>query len=293
VVRDFSFSVDDWPSLSEPGRLYHYTDPGGLLGIVKNRVLWASDVWFMNDTREGYYGNEVLRRVLDDFNPSSPVETEIHTRAMGLLNALESQDDVVRSYIACLSLAGDQLSQWRAYGWPRGFSLGFDSQQLRQVFPALPGIGTVTWRKVGYEPGVHESMFLGFLHDAITDAGRRPEGEAAAPYADQFILRAVLLAPAFKASAFAEEKEVRLQIFTTSSADSKPELNFRAGAYGLTPYVEVPLAEAGATIIPSLREVIVGPQPNQAEAARATRQLLARHEYTDVDVRLSNVPLRS
>jgi hypothetical protein len=34
------------------GTLYHYTTFSGLLGIVKSRTLWASDIRYMNDSAE-------------------------------------------------------------------------------------------------------------------------------------------------------------------------------------------------------------------------------------------------
>jgi hypothetical protein len=47
---------------TESELVYHYTDPGGLLGIVTSKCLWASDVWYMNDAREALYGVEVIER---------------------------------------------------------------------------------------------------------------------------------------------------------------------------------------------------------------------------------------
>jgi hypothetical protein len=37
---------------SEPATLYHYTSAAGLLGILKTRSIWATNIRFMNDTRE-------------------------------------------------------------------------------------------------------------------------------------------------------------------------------------------------------------------------------------------------
>jgi hypothetical protein len=35
-----------------PQSLYHYTDQGGLLGIIENKELWATKVQYMNDATE-------------------------------------------------------------------------------------------------------------------------------------------------------------------------------------------------------------------------------------------------
>jgi hypothetical protein len=39
-----------------PEHLYHYTDAGGLYGILTSEVLWATHIAFLNDTREAFYG---------------------------------------------------------------------------------------------------------------------------------------------------------------------------------------------------------------------------------------------
>jgi hypothetical protein len=57
--------------------------------------------------------------------------------------------------------------------------------------------------------------------------------------------------------------------------------------------VDIYLADEGAKTISAMRKIIVGPQPNQAEAMRATRQLLACNGYEDIEVSPSTVPLRA
>jgi hypothetical protein len=122
MVRDISLSPGELPELpegTEPDILYHYTDAGGLLGIVTNKCLWASEVWYMNDTREALYGLDTIKRSLQSMAPASGAESDVRTEALKRLANLPNQDDIVQSYIACLSKEGDQLSQWRAYGRPR------------------------------------------------------------------------------------------------------------------------------------------------------------------------------
>jgi hypothetical protein len=278
------------PATPGDGLLYHYTDAGGLLGIVEHRVLWASDVWFMNDTRETRYGLEVMQRTLNAIEPTSGLESEVRETLLDVLATLEERIDL-RSYIACLSFNGDQLSQWRAYGRSRGFSIGFDHAKLRQVPHDSSGLD-VTCREVVYDTEKQDEMLRVNFRAAVAEAERRSSGlgGTVGDFVSMFLANALTLAPAFKDPAFVEEKEVRLQLFVESSAKI---LKFRAGAMGLTPYVDVHLAEEGATTISAMQEIIVGPQSNQTEAMRATRQLLGQYGYEDVEVRLSEVPLRA
>jgi hypothetical protein len=61
---------------------------------------------------------------------------------------------------------------------------------------------------------------------------------------------------------------------------------------GLTPYLEIGLKDPPSDRMTAVREIIVGPQPNQDEALRAVRRLLARNELQDVEVKSSTIPLR-
>ena len=106
MIRDISIAAGELPEPAagtEPERIYHYTDAGGLLGIVKNKCLWASDVWFMNDAREALYGVDVIERALNLLTPMQGAESEVHRRAMDFTANAREQEDALRSYIACLT----------------------------------------------------------------------------------------------------------------------------------------------------------------------------------------------
>ncbi len=47
-----------------PDGLWHYTDAGGLQGILRTETLWASDPRFLNDATEFNYGLEVAEEAV-------------------------------------------------------------------------------------------------------------------------------------------------------------------------------------------------------------------------------------
>jgi hypothetical protein len=51
----------------------------------------------------------------------------------------------------CLSENGDQLSQWRAYGYGKGLSIGFDRSALERLAASLPPPLEFTVRRVAYD----------------------------------------------------------------------------------------------------------------------------------------------
>lgn len=47
-----------------PERLYHYTSIDGLKGILDSRCLWASQIHFLNDTKEFNYSFDILMELI-------------------------------------------------------------------------------------------------------------------------------------------------------------------------------------------------------------------------------------
>ena len=297
MIQDISITPGELPEPPpsgpepEPECLHHYTDVGGLLGIVKNKCLWASDVWFMNDAREALYGLDVIGRVLTSRTPASNAEGAVLKKAADLLPRLREQD-ALHSYIACLSKKDDQLSQWRAYGRPRGFSIGFDRRKLESLNSLVLALGKPIYRNVSYDVAVQDGMINMWLQTALSHLPATPTTTETDSAAWTFLVNSLILIPAFKDQAFKEEQEVRLQVFHDRSVATSGALHFRNGAMGLTPYIEIPLKDPSTDKMTVMREVIVGPQHNQEEALRAVRQLLDQYGLTNVRVKPSKIPLR-
>jgi hypothetical protein len=72
-------------------RVYHYTDAGGLLGVVSCKCLWASDVWYLNDAQEALYGPDVIERALDSLTLEPGPKTLMRTTARQVLQGIRSQ----------------------------------------------------------------------------------------------------------------------------------------------------------------------------------------------------------
>jgi hypothetical protein len=56
-----------------PDHLYHYTSIEGLMGILTNRSLWATEIYFLNDTQELRYSDGVLKKVCDELLKAYPI----------------------------------------------------------------------------------------------------------------------------------------------------------------------------------------------------------------------------
>jgi hypothetical protein len=149
-----------------PARLFHYTSQEGLLGIISSRVVWATNLLYLNDSSELLYGftlaRDVFKSMLADKNSKSVID--FLKQGLGLLDvsALLPNRDY---YTFCLCQRPDLLSQWRAYAASGGgYAIGFEMHDLalaasRQgfgLFPVEYGLGentTVLGRITGDLPG--------------------------------------------------------------------------------------------------------------------------------------------
>lgn len=98
-------SVGELFSSEPPQRLYHYTTAEGLRGIVESKILWATDVRYLNDPLEFNHG---LQEVWESFRKGNP-----HTYG-GLLeevnDTLERQRQLREVYVTCFCEVDDLLS---------------------------------------------------------------------------------------------------------------------------------------------------------------------------------------
>ena len=60
----------------EPEELFHYTSVEGLLGIVRDRSIWASNIFYLNDTSELNYAFDLFREALQNTLPTSGLSAD-------------------------------------------------------------------------------------------------------------------------------------------------------------------------------------------------------------------------
>ncbi len=244
--------------------LYHYTSFSGLLGIVKSRSLWASDIRYMNDSAE-------LRHTAHLIKKEASRRIEAGHDNPYLLNQFlywvsHRITNVHMLFGASFRSNGNLLSQWRSYSaLGKGVSLGFDPAYImnraeKQAFQ----IG-----KCVYDPSEQQTL-IGQVIDAVEAlaASRAGDDDEAArrsgrDYHEVFnkvesdVLR---LAAVLKHPSFQEEAEWRIVSPVLTDYASSPVL-FREGDAMLVPYVEFRLADDNGGPI-SLDHLFLGPTPN-------------------------------
>ena len=213
----------------------------------------------------------------------------------------------VSVYVVSFSELGNSLSQWRAYAPRDGVSIGFH----RGALGAVKDFALWKCRYAhGAEIATHrENRELQVLADEVEETirwvsrlvqaeGRRKKAqtvrERSMAEANHVLHISTVLvwgALRLKHAGFAEEKEWRL--IDNRRADVLGNTQFRRGAFGVTPYLVVPLPETWRTAPLGIAEVIVGPSSNAQAIVASIQDLLRTTLHSNARVSSCGIPYRA
>ena len=268
------------------GLRYHYTDAQGLLGIIQNGRLWATDIRFLNDPSEGSFLPERLISLMES-KPGGISDTEREVIS-GLQKALCNPRSNYSSFCASLSANDDLLSQWRGYGsFGNGYAVGLSLEG------GLPHPQIASYYDVIYgDEGLEELAFD--LLDLFVSSFEKWKDIIL----DEWAYTVSILAKCFKDRSYSEEQESRL--VCTYSCDKNDlfqnelPLQFRARGSDLIPYIPMSLGllkDGEAPRLP-IKRIIVGPGVDFDRNYASINELLKAHSYNDVAVEPSAIPFR-
>ena len=259
--------------------LYHYTTQTGFLGIVTSKSLWASKVHYMNDATEFAHAIGIAKSVIE-----SRASNGSNDRVR-LLDELRKRLDSVSKthmFVACLSEAGDLLSQWRGYcSGGNGFSIGFSPERLLPVL-SRQGFGIAA---CVYDSGEQYRLLEELVDDAIEAISRSVSHEEVL---GTFISRFLRIGPLLKHPLFSEEKEWRILCGIIATDDARFQI--RGGKSMLVPYCEVNLCDQLGTM--HVEDLIIGPTPSPELSAASATNLLSRYGVAWINCGPSKVPYR-
>jgi hypothetical protein len=258
-------------------RLFHYTNPAGLIGIIQHKCFWVSQIQFLNDAKEFVHGVDVARHEvhLRMSNVNYAPTKELRALHEGMLRTLESSYGA-RTFVFSLSEEGDLLSQWRAYCPEGGFSIGMNGDQVHRVATAQG----FRLQPCVYDPDEQTQIMSELITRAERDFLAKPktddpDSDATAYCLSHFYGQIYYAACTLKHPSFAEEREWRLIGGPWSYIHS--QLRWRARGGKLIPYYEFSLTAGGATLGDLIKWVNVGPCPEPSWQSDAVESLLAHH----------------
>lgn len=258
-------------SAKYPEVLYHYTNQSGLLGILSTQKIWATQINYLNDTKEFWHAFEIAEKAL-----AARVQTTSEPAQRDALNTLQEGLELLTNneiFISSFSEAQDSLSQWRGYvGSQPGFAIGFNFKQLRQI---AHGLGAVLEPCI-YGPGDQTTLIARLIESAVVGSIRdiraflHPEHRTLTVLGSgEFSEKLTEVAPLIKDQAFREEREWRV-VYKTRTGGLP--VKYRPGNSMLLPFVELALLQNG--FLSCIEEIVVGPCAHPKPAEHALEGLL-------------------
>jgi len=257
--------IDNQPSLSHRP-IYHYTSQRGLLGIITEKKIWATNILYMNDSTEFTYSVELaysevekLRKISRNNEDISFLEL-INTN----LRAMNVWLYAKNIYVCSFSTESDQLSQWRGY-CPNGngFSIGFNFDSQLLDFSRQQGFDLF---ECVYNQSDQSEIIKEFLVEAldkfhlISAKANLDDRTTQALRTFEFGHKFLRIASRFKHPKFSEEKEWRLISQPISSDNS--QVRFREGKSMLIPFFEIKLTENKDDELLNITDIWIGPTPH-------------------------------
>lgn len=302
ALKDASAFLSTWrderiaATLPPPPVLYHYTNVGALMNILRTRELWGTNAAYTNDQTEILHSLLQLRRVVE----SNLKDRQKDPAADSMLQVAEEFATIVEAYLVCFCTNGDLLSQWRGYGQLGGYAIGIESAGLAHLIQT----GHVMLVPVIYDVVEQDRLMRELIQRWRSVFKDIPAGQDVRQVRrlGAFIFAQVFsfLAMAFKNPAFGEEQEWRLvyrrQVILADDG-SGLQVSFRDRDGMITPYVRMNAASTKDSLTAGfpVRRIVMGPTTYPKLAGFGMVRFLASLGYpTDsVAVDLSTVPLRT
>jgi hypothetical protein len=272
-----------------PDFLYHYTSGQALLGILESDSVWASQIRYMNDSKEFTHAVEHATQVLHRLSMASSNQTGTRSGlCKAVIRYLEELDHLAL-YVACFSEIPDSLSQWRGYCPPNfGYSLGFDRVKLDTAAEEQG----FKLKKCIYDRDEQSQTVSEWASKTIEalEAGC-PTNIDPVKYTyannDKFLPNFVAFAPYMKDPSFIDEHEWRL-VGRVRGDDSR--VNLRPGRSLLVPYVPIDLYLTTANS--PIYDIRVGPTPDPKLAINSLSLRLWKDVRFPGGISTSSVPYR-
>jgi hypothetical protein len=281
---------DDLSALDPPTPLQHYTTLGGLIGMVEQGCIRASNVAFLNDREELIFGvrrAQMAMKVLQTDRRYKRWQKPLRA----VMNEIVA-GRIPNTYAACFATRPDLLSQWRGYGGStQGVCISFQTSALVNAFGSQKAklVPVVYGQLKGKNHILAElKATLKALVDAeLTDAPMTEEAMEDAAYK---ALKVLL--PLFKHLGFKEEEEWR---FVVQHETTRASVKFRENGHVIVPYLELAMPREGSNKPGRLpiERVTIGPGKDMELTERSLALFFKTKGYAGVELKRSTIPFRA
>jgi Protein of unknown function (DUF2971) len=285
--------LDAANSVHDP--LFHYTDVGGLLGIINSQEIWLTSIFHLNDPSELGYGIEMA---LDIFKAEAERGPDVVKAFCAWMKHLlvKAGGEIFGFFVGSFSRDGNDLGQWRAYSDKgRGVAVGL-APRLFHVHADQANLGLAERylvARVIYDRNQCIQSFTDEIRAAVEIVVRAESDVATKAEGHQFLrdLATELVVPIFslastcKHRAYRHEQETRI-LLVNDLGKLAPIIETRTRGSTLVPFIRSPLAVRSAGAI---TQIMIGPAAERM-SDHAVRALLSRHGLPLDMVQQSDIP---
>jgi len=276
-----------------PTILYHYTSQDGLLGILNDSKIWATNILYLNDEAEFIYSANLIES--DIKTTIKSLNAPVTKRTKKIFEEMLDQSWILEHFqifVCSFSANGNLLSQWRGYCPDNnGFSIGFDYFQLQEIIKSQEFV-TFHLLPCFYERVEHESIIKELkkeLFSNVINCLKEDNSDELENVLENYTRYYLLLSSIIKDGSFSEEKEWRV-FCLKNSFDNHPEILFRKGKTMVLPYLAIDLQKA---INDSpIQQIYIGPTQHK-ELSKQSVKLLLKSKEVDCIVKNSDIPYRA
>lgn len=266
----------------------HYTDTEGLLGIIKSKEIWLTNIKFLNDEQEFNHTIDLIRNILK--NPkiaSNDTRYEtVKSLSVELLETIKTLAESKINNIFTLSFSKktDLLSQWRGYCPNNGYSIAIN---LNKYFKSIKS----EYKEMYLRHCIYDEKTKNENLKSLLNKYAKKYIDSAEQKEKQIIINELnnefmLLATHFKHPSFKEEAESRI-IVIHNITDSR-KINHRKGRFSITPYITLPFGRE------HIQKICIGPTQNPILAARGLESFIKNEMNLPIpEITHSSTPYRS
>jgi len=278
-------------------KLYHYTSPEGLIGIISDNCIRATDIFYVNDSEEFMRGVNIAKEMIEQlYDSKEGDEKKRLERFRKDLSYISPSQNHIPIYISSFSTEGDQLSQWRAYCHGGGFAIGFAKSGLEK----MSGGQNCELKECIYDPSHHEKIIketvntiLPWIENPKLFMEKSPgasESDVGCGISNKFVWDLHQRCSILKNSSFAEEKEWRLVTKTRTNWHNQNQFRSKKGL--IIPYININLPIPDDREFWNHVEVIVGPSLFPEESRQSVKKLFRKHHGFEIATKLTSSSYR-
>lgn len=210
--------------------IYHYTSGEGLIGIMRDKELWFTNIYFLNDNNELLYTYKLIKNLVDNLDIEKDLKELIIGRCNYILqkNYLSSESQIWyrrNYYVASFSTNKDNLNLWNYYTKTdkTGYNIKFQWKTFTQ--------DDFQYGKVCYKLDEQETM----LKQTISNANKEYKKDKSTweKLWENFIIYSLF----FKHPKYSQEEEYRFVLTKNSHDEECKECSFRSKNGLIIPYV--------------------------------------------------------